>query len=72
MLWLFRGGREACGSGDEDNFILKVTWKLGLYLWMVRGERHRKHSDRICRGRREAQESQPVRIRLKKEAGVRS
>lgn len=36
VLWQFRRGREGCG--DEDDFILKVIWKLDLYLWTVRGK----------------------------------
>ena len=65
MLWLFRGGREGCGSGDEDDFILKVTWKLALSLWRVRGKAQETHG-RLCRDRRENQESQTMIRRLQK------
>ena len=71
MLWLFRGGREGCGGGDEDDLILKVTWKLGLYLWTVSRKAQETHGQ-ICRGRKENQENQPVRRRLKKLTEVRS
>lgn len=29
---VYSGEEEGCGGGDEDDLILKVTWKLGLYL----------------------------------------